>query len=204
VASVLRVQAPAAGPSAVAASGFPFGNLGVDEVSLPSDAKRARGTDPVRGAREEAQHDEYRSLLQQRTTALGQLKQDPNGPSLTSPETGPGMPSKHGLIRLLSADDTPQVRAAAAFQLGAQSGDDVSRSLATALDDRSEIVALQAIASLVQIGDPSVVPQLSALLQRRRDPNVQAAVAQAVDDLESGRPSTARASGGNMLSEQRQ
>jgi hypothetical protein len=188
VASGLRVDAPPG-----FAAGEAPGAMNAVGAAAPPSTQRG-GADAVHEAREAAQHDQFRALLAQRATTLGQVHQDPDTHSLTSPEAGPGLPSKHGLTRLLASDDAAQVRAAAAFQLGAETGDDVSSALVKALHDDSDLVTLQAIASLVQIGDAGVVPQLSALQQQHRDPNVRAAVARAVDDLRSGRPSPARAS----------
>jgi hypothetical protein len=188
VASGLRVGAP----PGFAARETLGAMTAVGEAALPN--AQPSGADAVREAREAAQHDQFRALLTQRATTLAEVRLGPNAPSLTNPEVGPGLPSKHGLTRLLASDDAAQVRAAAAFQLGAETGDEVSRALVDALQDGDELVTLQAIASLVQIGDPRVVSELSALQHQHRDPDVRAAVARAVDDLRSGRPSPARGS----------
>lgn len=155
----------------------------------PPPAPVSTSTSAVAKARAHAQHDEYRTLLQGRTSVLAQMQQSARGtssagPSLTEPEAGPGLPSKDGLLQLLASDEVAQVRAAAAFQLGAESGSDVTGALLGALSDRNPAVALQAIDSLIQIGDSRVIPELQARQAGTSQPNVKDALARAIVDLD--------------------
>jgi hypothetical protein len=89
------------------------------------------------------------------------------------------------VLDALALDSDPGVRAAAAQRLAAAQGFAATTYLVDALNDPAPEVTLQAIDSLVAIGDRSVVWDLKNRLGQTSDPQVQRALQEAIQTLQS-------------------
>jgi len=89
------------------------------------------------------------------------------------------------LLDALALDSDPEVRAAAAQRLAAGQGFAATAGLVDALNDPAPEVTLQAIDSLVAIGDRSVLWDLQNALGQTSDPQLQRGLEEAIQTLQS-------------------
>jgi hypothetical protein len=88
------------------------------------------------------------------------------------------------ILDALALNPDPEVRAAAAKRLATAKGYATMDCLINALDDPVPEVALQAIRSLVAIGDRSVILNMQNVLDRHSDPTVQQALEEGIQAIE--------------------
>jgi HEAT repeat protein len=88
------------------------------------------------------------------------------------------------ILDALVLNPDTEVRSAAAKQLATAKGYAAMDGLINALDDPAPEVALQAIRSLVAIGDRSVILNMQNTLDRHSDPTVQQAIEEGIQALE--------------------
>lgn len=102
------------------------------------------------------------------------------------PPVGTGASS---LAQALSHDPDPRVRETAATQLGGGSGYATIDALLQGLRDEDPGVAHAALKSLQDIGDPSIIDALQAILSEQTNPEVSRAIDSAIGAIRStGRP----------------
>lgn len=87
------------------------------------------------------------------------------------------------ILDALALNPDPEVRAAAAKRLTTAKGYATMDGLINALDDPAQEVALQAIRSLVTIGDRSIILNMQNMLDRHSDPTVQQALDEGIHAL---------------------
>jgi hypothetical protein len=87
------------------------------------------------------------------------------------------------LNELLAEDPAPQVRAAAAYRLGAGDSFSAVDALLRSLNDPSPEVVMAALDSLEDVGDASIIPRLEGVLNHP-DPEVREAAIDAIEFLE--------------------
>jgi hypothetical protein len=106
------------------------------------------------------------------------------------------------VLDALALDSDPEVRAAAAQRLAAGRGFAATAGLVDALNDPAPEVTLQAVDSLVAIGDRSVLWDLKDALGQTSDPRLQRALQEAIQTLQSnvGMLADGDAGGGEPLS----
>lgn len=88
------------------------------------------------------------------------------------------------ILDALALNSDPEVRVAAAQRLATAKSYATMDGLINALDDSVPEVALQAIRSLVTIGDRSVILNMQNILDRHFDPTVQQALEEGIQALE--------------------